>query len=97
LPLLCPWSLFLNLHAQNPHDASLPVKSSYRFPAAEEDFQTFVKRISADEPDVCKRQINLLNEGYDLSDRPDPNANLTLDTKLTSQEKKDLVAFLLTL
>lgn len=67
----------LNLRAQNPQEASVPVKSSYQFPVAEEDFATFFKRISADKPDVRKRQMNLLNERYDLSDRPDPNAQMS--------------------
>jgi len=52
----------------------VPVKSSYQFPVVEEDFTSFSKRISADKPEVRKRQMDLLNQRYDLSDRPDPNA-----------------------
>src|SRR5260370_11216556 len=64
----------MNLHAQNPPSQSVPVKSSYQFPVAEEDFSSLFKRTSGDQPEVRKRQMNLLNERYDLSDRPDPNA-----------------------
>ncbi len=66
-----------NLRAQNPSSPSVPVKSSYQFPVAEEDFSSFFKRISADKPAVRKRQMDLLNERYDLSDRPDPNAKMS--------------------
>src|SRR6202140_2635305 len=67
----------VSLKAQTPSDVSVPVKSSYQFPVAEEDFPTFFKRISADKPGVRKRQMDLLNERYDLSDRPDPNAKMS--------------------
>ena len=63
-----------NLRAQTPPSPSVPVKSSYQFPVVEEDFTSFSKRISADKPEVRKRQMDLLNQRYDLSDRPDPNA-----------------------
>src|ERR1700741_903628 len=66
-----------SLRAQNPPDATVPVKSSYQFPVAEEDFSSFFKRISADKPEVQNRQMTLLNERYDLSDRPDPNAKMS--------------------
>src|SRR5260370_21547857 len=66
-----------NLRDQNPQETSVPVKSTFQFPVAEEDFASFFKRISADKPDVRKRQTNLLNERYDLSDRPDPNAKMS--------------------
>jgi len=64
----------LRLNAQNPPSQSVPVKSSYQFPVAEEHFSSLFKRTSGDQPEVRKRQMNLLNERYDLSDRPDPNA-----------------------
>ncbi len=64
----------LRLTAQNPPSQSVPVKSSYQFPTAEEDFSSLFKRTSGDQPEVHKRQMSLLNERYDLSDRPDPNA-----------------------
>src|SRR6202049_2412622 len=64
----------LRLNAQNPPSQSVPVKSSYQFPVAEEDFSSLFKRTSGDQPEVRKRQMSLLNERYDLSDRPDPNA-----------------------
>lgn len=37
-----------NLRAQNPQYVSVPVKSSYQFPVAEENFALFFKRVSAD-------------------------------------------------
>jgi len=64
----------LGLNAQNPPSQSVPVKSSYQFPMAEEDFSALFKRTSGEQPEVRKRQMSLLNERYDLSDRPDPNA-----------------------
>jgi cytochrome c peroxidase len=67
----------LSLHAQNASDVNVPVKSSYQFPVAEEDFQPMFKRFSADQPGVRKLQMTLLNERYDLSDRPDPNAKMS--------------------
>ncbi|HEX3376427.1 MAG TPA: hypothetical protein VHS29_06165, partial [Candidatus Acidoferrales bacterium] len=35
------------------------------------------KRFSADQPAVRSRQMAVLNERYDLSDRPDPNARMS--------------------
>src|ERR1700680_67421 len=63
-----------NLSAQNPPSQTVPVKSSYQFPVAEEDFSSLFKRTSGDQPEVRKRQMNLLNDRVDPSDRPDPNA-----------------------
>ena len=37
--------------------------------AAEEDFNSLVKRLQADKPKFAKRQKNLLSERYDLTDR----------------------------
>ncbi len=37
--------------------------------AAEEDFNSLVKRLQAEKPKFAKRQQNLLNERYDLADR----------------------------
>jgi hypothetical protein len=37
-----------NLRAQNPQDVSVPVKPRCQFSAAEKDFASFFKRISAD-------------------------------------------------
>ena len=37
--------------------------------AAEEDFSSLVKRLQSDKPKFAKRQQNLLNERYDLSNR----------------------------
>src|ERR1700694_5197791 len=67
----------LSVMAQDPATQSVPVKSSYQFPVAEEDFTSFFKRISANKPQVRSRQMNVLNERYDLSDHPDPNAKMS--------------------
>src|ERR1700736_1502284 len=66
-----------SIKAQDPATPSVPVKSSYQFPVAEEDFSSFFKRISADKPEVQNRQMHVLNERYDLSDRSDPNAKMS--------------------
>src|SRR6266478_3178360 len=44
-------------------------KSSY-ISVNEEDFQTVFARMSAEKPAIMKRQMALLSERYDLSDRP---------------------------
>src|SRR6202521_3859624 len=66
-----------SIKAQDPATPSVPVKSSYQFPVAEEEFSSFFKRISADKPEVRARQMNVLNQRYDLSDRSDPNAKMS--------------------
>lgn len=47
--------------------SSLLSNSSF---AVEEDFNSLVKRLQADKPKFAKRQQNLLNERYDLVNRP---------------------------
>jgi hypothetical protein len=99
-----------------------------------ESFASIMSRMTAAKPDIEKEHTDLLNERYDLSDRPAPGVtmergkplqegvrvklrgvkdnppymhderllledtveffNLILGTKLTPQEKEDLVAFL---
>jgi cytochrome c peroxidase len=49
-------------------DAQLP--SSYAPVVIKEDFQTIVKRMEADKPTVLKRHQDLLNQRYDLSNKP---------------------------
>ena len=46
-----------------------PAKSSYT-PVVEEPFETVFKRMTAAKDDVMNRQMGLLAERYDLSDRP---------------------------
>ena len=70
-------TIVLSIKAQDKGTVTVPVKSSYQFPVAEEDFSSFFKRISADKPEVRARQMNLPNQRYDLSDRPDPNARMS--------------------
>ena len=67
----------LGLTAEDPGTLRVPAKSSYQFPVAEEDFQVLFTRTSSDKPDVRTRQMSLLNERYDLGDRPDPNAKMS--------------------
>src|SRR6266852_2863519 len=70
-------AIVLGIKAQDQGTVTVPVKSSYQFPVAEEDFPSFFKRISAEKSEVRNRQMNVLNERYDLSDRRDPNAKIS--------------------
>ena len=82
----CCLAIFLSLSAQgpsssdqteqqNPKPSAVPAKpdekpkSSY-ISVNEEDFKTVFARMSAAKPAIMKRQMALLNERYDLSDRP---------------------------
>ena len=67
----------LSLRPQDSASPSVPVKSSYQFPVAEESFIALFRRTGAEKPDVRNRQLNVLNERYDLSDRPNPNAKMS--------------------
>lgn len=67
----------LSLRPQDSASPNVPVKSSYQFPVAEESFIALFRRTSAEKPDVRNRQLNVLNERYDLSDRPNPNAKMS--------------------
>ena len=53
-------------HAQGPGKKA----SSYAPVVITEDFATIMARMKADKSTVMKRQMDLLNERYDLSDRP---------------------------
>ena len=44
--------------------------SSYSPVVIKEGFETIMARMKAAKPQVMKRQMNLLNQRYDLSDRP---------------------------
>lgn len=50
--------------------AQEPSKSSYSPVVIQEMFQDVVKRMKAAKPEVMKRQMDLLNQRYDLSDHP---------------------------
>ena len=82
----CCLAIFLSLSAQgpsssdqteqqNPKPSAVPAKpdekpkSSY-ISVNEEEFKTVFARMSAEKPAIMKRQMALLNERYDLSDRP---------------------------
>jgi cytochrome c peroxidase len=45
-------------------------KSSYSPVVITEPFDSIMKRMTAAKPDIMKRQMDLLNQRYDLSDRP---------------------------
>ena len=67
----------LSLRSQDSANPAIPVKSSYQFPVAEEDFLSLFRRTSAEKPEVRRLQMNVLSERYDLSDRPDPSARMS--------------------
>lgn len=46
------------------------VKSSYSPVVITEPFDSIMKRMSAAKPEIMKRQMDLLNQRYDLSDKP---------------------------
>ena len=52
-----------NLWAQQPPNSYAPV-------VMQEDFEKTVARMSAAKPEIMARQMKLLEERYDLSDRP---------------------------
>ena len=58
-------------------DKGLP--SSYAPVDIHEAFATIMARMSAAKPDIMKRQMALLEERYDLSNRPAPG--VTIDRK----------------
>ena len=51
-------------------DVSQSKETSYAPVAITEDFDTIVQRMKAAKPEIMKRQMDLLNERYDLADRP---------------------------
>jgi cytochrome c peroxidase len=67
----------LTLMSQDSASPSVPVKSSYQFPVAEENFMSLFRRTSAEKPEARRLQMNLLSGRYDLSDRPDANAKMS--------------------
>ena len=62
LTFIVPWTGWLAQAAEK--------SSSYAPVDIKEDFQTILKRMNAKKPKVMKRQLDLLNERYDLGDRP---------------------------
>jgi len=56
-------------HAQQTVKTDQP-PSSYMPVVAKESFEQTMARMSAAKPEIMKRQMDLLNERYDLSDRP---------------------------
>ena len=51
-------------------EAPTPKQSSYSPVVINEDFESIMARMKAAKPEVMKRQMDLLNERYDLSDKP---------------------------
>ncbi|MEK7241925.1 MAG: cytochrome B6 [Planctomycetota bacterium] len=67
LAILITLSFVLNLgYAQEPEKKG----SSYAPVVIKEDFATIMARMKTARPEVMKRHLDLLNERYDLSDRP---------------------------
>ena len=65
------WILFaLSVLGIERHAWAEEKPSSYAPVDIKEDFQTTLKRMKADKPKVMKRQMDLLDERYDLGDRP---------------------------
>lgn len=54
-----------------------PEKPSSYIPVVEEDFDTVFKRMSADKPKVMQKQKALLEERYDLADKPADGVTMT--------------------
>lgn len=62
------------------------------------DFPTLMETKIAEKPVAMERQLELLEVRYDLEDRPSSEVlQLVLETRLSTREKADLVAFLYTL
>src|SRR6266511_622473 len=61
---------YLITAAQAPQETEAPKGQTYLPVVIEEDFKTIHDRDTAAKPDVMKRQMDLLNERYDLSNRP---------------------------
>src|SRR5260370_21250191 len=59
-------------------------KTSYIFPVDMEPFSTLFARLSAQKPDVTREHMAVLNERYDLSNRPATGG--TIDRTKTVQE-----------
>lgn len=51
--------------------------SSYSPVVINERFDSILRRMSAAKPAIMARQVQLLNERYDLSNRPDPTAHMS--------------------
>jgi cytochrome c peroxidase len=63
-------SVSLSVRAAPPPTSYMPVISK-------EDFQTVVKRMQADKPAILKRHQDLLNQRYDLSNKPSSTVTMT--------------------
>lgn len=54
-----------------------PPKTSYSPVVMKEDFASTVARMSAEKPGIVRKQMDLLNERYDLSNRPSRGVTMT--------------------
>jgi hypothetical protein len=61
---------YLITAGQAPQEMQAPKGPTYMPVVIEQDFKTIRDRDTAAKPDVMKRQMDLLNERYDLSNRP---------------------------
>ncbi len=57
--------------------ARAEVPNSYAPVAVQEDFKAVMARMSAEKPEVMARQMALLEERYDLADRPAPGVTMS--------------------
>lgn len=69
-------SVFL-LGAMSLSVRAAPPPTSYMPVISKEDFQTVVKRMQADKPAILKRHQDLLNQRYDLSNKPSSSVTMT--------------------
>jgi cytochrome c peroxidase len=67
------------------------IVGTYRKAVPEESFDAAKARDEKNKPRVMQRQRALLEERYDLADRP---SNLVLGLRLTEREKVALVAYM---
>src|SRR5713101_7256581 len=63
--------------AQAPESGTSEQPSSYLPVDIHESFSSILSRMSAAKPEIMKRQMALLNQRYDLSNRPAPGLTMT--------------------
>jgi len=85
LLIIVPPIIFTTVYAKSEGKKS----SSYAPVVIYEDFQSILKRMKAEKPKVMRRQMSLLNERYDLSNRPAKDVTMSKGklTKDTTWEK----------
>jgi cytochrome c peroxidase len=75
---VAPWVCLCAIVVGSGYVKEVIAKStSYAPVAITEDFDTTMSRMKAAKPGVMKRQMDLLNERYDLADRPAPGVTMS--------------------